>query len=102
MNDIQANNDFHNPVYSDTRLNPRHLNLYCALFDLWKYKAFPESFRITRKDLMKATPIKSIATYHKCITDLHELGYIIYQPSYNPKEGSLVAISKMVCNSPRH
>ncbi|WP_241277905.1 MULTISPECIES: hypothetical protein [Chryseobacterium] len=41
---------------------------------------------------MKLGKIKSFATYHKCIRDLHNAGFIIYSPSYNSYKGSLVEI----------
>lgn len=39
---------------------------------------------------MRISKICSKVTYHKCIKELHEKGYIIYEPSYNPFKGSLV------------
>jgi hypothetical protein len=39
---------------------------------------------------MAFSKVASIATYHKCIKELDEYGYIRYQPSYHPKLGSQV------------
>lgn len=39
---------------------------------------------------MKLCKIGSFHTYHKCLNDLHSLGYINYVPSHNPLKGSLV------------
>lgn len=39
---------------------------------------------------MRISKICSKATYHKCMRELHEKGYVIYEPSYNPFRGSLV------------
>jgi hypothetical protein len=39
---------------------------------------------------MRISKISAKATYHKCIKDLHNFGYIQYIPSYNPFKGSLV------------
>jgi len=39
---------------------------------------------------MKVCKISSNATYHKCIKELNEFGYLRYSPSYNPYKGSLV------------
>ncbi len=36
--------------------------------------------------------ISSKATYHKCLKNLHNLGYINYEPSYNPFKGSHVIL----------
>ena len=39
---------------------------------------------------MRISKISSRATYHKCLKNLHSLGYINYEPSYNPFKGSHV------------
>ena len=39
---------------------------------------------------MRICKISSKATYHKCMRDLNEKGYVKYEPSYNPYKGSLI------------
>ena len=39
---------------------------------------------------MATAKISGLATYHKCIKDLHAFGYIQYKPSYNPGTTSKV------------
>jgi hypothetical protein len=39
---------------------------------------------------MKISKIGARATYHKCITELHQWGYLKYKPSHNPLKGSLI------------
>ncbi len=39
---------------------------------------------------MEVAKISGLATYHKCIKDLHDYGYIQYEPSYNPAVSSQV------------
>jgi hypothetical protein len=41
---------------------------------------------------MRISKISSKATYHKCLKNLHALGYVDYQPSYNPFRGSHVIL----------
>jgi len=52
---------------------------------------------------MNLAKIKSFATYHKCIKELHNAGFIIYSPSYNPYKGSLIEIidfeSEEICGN---
>ncbi|SEM70008.1 hypothetical protein SAMN05192574_101515 [Mucilaginibacter gossypiicola] len=74
----------------DNRLLPTHLSLFTGLFVCWQRNGFISPFSVTRKILMAFSKIASIATYHKCIRELNECGYIRYQPSYHPKQGSLV------------
>lgn len=74
----------------DQRLIATHISLLSALFVQWQRNGFASPFAVTRRELMAFSKIASIATYHKCIRELDEYGYIRYQPSYHPKLGSQV------------
>ena len=74
----------------DVRLNATHVSLFTGLFVHWQRNGYANPFSITRKAIMTFSKIASIATYHKCIKELDEYGYIRYQPSYHPKLGSQV------------
>ncbi|SJN18513.1 hypothetical protein [Sphingobacterium sp. JB170] len=74
----------------DNRLLATHVSLFTALFICWQRSGFASPFAVTRRTLMAFSKIASIATYHKCMRELHEYGYIRYQPSYHPAKGSLV------------
>jgi hypothetical protein len=41
---------------------------------------------------MKLSRIQSKSTYHKAISELVDLGYISYRPSFHPKEGSEITL----------
>ena len=73
----------------DNRLMATHISLFTALFISWQRGGFISPFAVTRRTLMAYSRIASIATYHKCMRELDEYGYIRYQPSYHPKLGSL-------------
>jgi hypothetical protein len=75
---------------ADTRLNTMHTSLFSGLFLQWQHSGFSNPFPVTRKSLMRNSKIASIATYHKCIKELNEYGYLYYQPSYHPTEGSRI------------
>lgn len=75
---------------TDRRLMASHVSLFTALFVCWQRNGFFSPFAITRKTLMAFSKIASIATYHKCMRELDEYGYIRYQSSYHPTKGSLV------------
>lgn len=74
----------------DNRLLPTHLSLFTGLFVCWQRNGFASPFGVTRNTLMAFSKVASIATYHKCIKELDEYGYIRYEPSYHPKLGSQV------------
>jgi hypothetical protein len=77
-------------IAKNTTLMATHVSLYAALFASWQQCGYTCPFHVKRRQLMAFAKIASIATYHKCIRELDSLGYIQYQPSYHPKQGSLV------------
>jgi len=74
----------------DQRLLATHISLFTAMFVAWQQNGYASPFAVTRKGLMAFSKIASVATYHKCIKELDEFGYIRYQPSFHPKIGSLI------------
>jgi len=90
MNYILQLSGFFQKVAIDDRLNPTHVSLYMAVFQYWNAERFQNPVSISRQELMRISKISAKATYHKCIKDLHNYGYIQYLPSYNPFKGSLV------------
>jgi hypothetical protein len=81
---------FFERVASDDRLNPTHISMYVSLFQFWNASRFQNPISISRNELMKVSKISAKATYHKCIRELNDYGYLQYRPSYNPFKGSLV------------
>lgn len=74
----------------DSRLNPTHISLYLAFFQIWNYNRFRESFHVNREDVMRLSKIGSKSTYHRCTKELHRYKYLIYEPSHNPFKGSVI------------
>jgi len=90
MNYIKHLTGFFEKVAIDKALNPTHISLYMSLFQFWNCNRFKNPISISRDELMRISKISSKATYHKCLKNLHSLGYINYEPSYNPFKGSHV------------
>lgn len=90
MNYIKHLTGFFEKIINDHSLNPTHISLYISLFQCWNLNRFQNPISITRDEVMRISKICSKATYHKCIKELHEKGYLVYEPSYNPFRGSLV------------
>lgn len=84
--------NFFGSVIQDSRMYPSHISLYVSLFQLWSMNRFQNPFRISRKEVMKLSKIKSFATYHKCIKEIQNAGFITYSPTYNSCEGSSIKI----------
>jgi len=90
MNYIKHLTGFFDRVVPDDRLNPTHISLYLSLFQFWNVNRFQNPISICREEVMRVSKICAKATYHKCMKDLHNYGYVKYIPSYNPFKGSLV------------
>lgn len=90
MNYIKHLTGFFEKVATDKTLNPTHVSLYMSLFQFWNCNRFKNPISISRDEVMRISKISSKATYHKCLKNLHSLGYINYEPSYNPFKGSQV------------
>ena len=74
----------------DNRLNPSHISLYMALFQIWNDYHFKASFYINRAEVMDLSKLGSKTTYHRCIKELSHWKYILYEPSHNPFRGSTI------------
>lgn len=74
----------------DGRLNPTHISLYVALFQLWNMYHFPETFYINRQEVMVLAKLGSKSTYHRSIKDLSHWSYLLYSPSKNKFKGSQI------------
>ncbi|SIQ20175.1 hypothetical protein [Maribacter ulvicola] len=74
----------------DSRLNPTHISLYVALFQLWNTNFFKDEFYINREEVMGFSKIGSKSTYHRCIKELSHWKYLLYTPSHNPFKGSRI------------
>lgn len=90
MNYIKHLAGFFERVAIDERLNPTHVSMYVSLFQFWNASRFQNPISISRNELMKVSKIRAKATYHKCMKELNDFGYLQYKPSYNPFKGSLV------------
>ncbi len=70
-----------------------------ALFQSWNINRFQNPISITRNEVMRISKIFSKATYHKCVNELHQKGYINYEPSHNPFKGSLIWVIELEDNT---
>jgi len=83
---------FYQLAEKDQRIRPNHISMYTGLFYLWTLNESKTPYQISRRQLMKVSKINSYATYHKCIKELVDFGFISYSPSYHPGNGSSVSL----------
>ena len=90
MNYIKHLSGFFDRVAADECLNPSHITMYLGLFQIWNANRFRNPISIARSELMRLSKVSAKSTYHKCLKDLHQMGYLQYLPSTNPLKGSKV------------
>ena len=81
-------NEMYIRIYEDDRLHPSHISIYFSLFQYWNLNRFQNPFSVARFEIMKLAKIKSPNTYSKCVKELMSWGYLKYEPSHNPYQGS--------------
>jgi hypothetical protein len=80
---------FFKTIDNDPRISVTHISLFCVLFKLGlEQKVQP--ILIMAPELMKLAKISGLGTYHRCIRDLHNFGYIKYEPSFNHRKKSKI------------
>jgi len=77
--------DFFKAIEDDPRVNSRHVSLYVSLFQFWINKDAANPLELFSKEVMGLCKISASSTYHKTIKELHEFGYINYDPSFKSK-----------------
>ena len=75
---------FYEKACADSRLSPTHLSLYLALLHELYNKTNQQSLVLNRVLIMDKAKISSRVTYHKCMRELHQYGYINYTPNNMP------------------
>lgn len=100
MNYIKHLTEFFDRAIQDQKLNPTHISLYIVLFHFWTTNHFQNPISITRGEVMHLSKIASKATYHKCIKELNDKGFLKYEPSFNPYKGSNVHLINFAATNP--
>lgn len=85
--------NFFESIKEDSRIGPIHISLYMAILQHRNENGYGARVFAFSKDLMKRAKISGVATYHRTIRQLHEYGYIQYEPSYNHFAKSLFCLS---------
>jgi len=77
-------------IGDDNSLHTTHISLLTAIFICWQGNKFQSPFMVSRRMLMAYSKIASKTTYHKCLGELLEKGYIDYKPSFHPRLASVI------------
>jgi len=92
MEALKPLSDFFLAIEDDCRISITHIGIYAALLQYWKEHQYANPFQVFSYEIMEKAKISASTTYHKCIRDLSDYGYIRYIPSYKRNQGSKVYI----------
>jgi len=81
---------FLSAVNNDQRIGPVHISLFVVIVKEWTKNNCKSPLFIPTSDLMHLSKISARTTYYKTLKELHEYGYILYNPSHNSFKGSLI------------
>jgi len=84
---------FQRSIAGDARISPAHISVYLAIFLLYDRQG-TQPVMASKKTIAGAAKI-SETTYHRCMQQLQEYGYIQYVPSFDPKKMSKIYISPL-------
>jgi hypothetical protein len=83
---------FMEAIRNDPRITPYHVSLFLAIAHFRGCGGSGDRMCAFSHELMPLAKISSGATYHKCVRELSDYGYIRYTPSYNRFEGSFIEL----------
>lgn len=86
---------FFEAIESDARISITHIGVFAALLQYRMQNGNTNPIQAFSYEIMKIAKLSSAITYHKCIRELSEYGYIKYVPSFNRKKGSRIYLSGM-------
>lgn len=82
--------DFFKAIEKDYRISITHIGIYAALLQFRADRGFINPVKAYRHEIMKIAKITGPVTYHKCIRELNEYGYINYIPKKNRNQRSTI------------
>ena len=88
--DLNIFKDLITALVKDCRITVWHMGTIMGIIQLATENNLSASICISRRKVMERGHINNFVTYHKCIRELQEFGYIRYEPSYHPGIGSKV------------
>jgi len=95
MKQLELLERFLNAAAEDPFIHPAHISLYVTLLYYWKRQDFINPVDVRRDKLMKQAKITGRTTYQRCLRELRERGYILYEPKYNRFVNSCIYLKEI-------
>jgi hypothetical protein len=94
MDTLKPLTDFFSAIEKDFRISSTHIAIYAALLQYRQVKGFINPINAYRYEIMEIAKISGPYTYHKCMKELSEYGYIRYVPTRKRNQRSAVHFSE--------
>jgi hypothetical protein len=82
--------DFFSAIEQDGRISITHIGIYAALLQYRIENGFVNPIQVFGHEIMRIAKVSAPITYHKCVKELSEYGYINYMPSFKRNQGSKI------------
>jgi hypothetical protein len=86
--------EFMKAIQSDGRIGATHIAIYAALLMCWRESYYSQPLIVYSYEVMKIAKIRAPSTYYSALADLHDLGYLRYEPSFNKYQGSRIYLNQ--------
>lgn len=90
METLKPLSDFFAAVKKDYRISVTHIGIYAALLQFRTDKGFINPIEAYRYEIMEIAKISAPITYHKCMRELDEYGYLSYRPTKKKNQRSKI------------
>lgn len=90
MEQLNPLSDFFSAIQRDGRISITHIGIYAALLQYRIDNGFINPIQVFSHEIMQLAKISAPITYHKCVRELSEYGYINYMPSFKRNQGSKI------------
>ncbi|CAC9976086.1 hypothetical protein FLAPXU55_03810 [Flavobacterium panici] len=90
MENLKPLSDFFKAIENDFRISSTHIAIYMSLLQYRTQNQFVNPIQVYRHDITPIAKISSPHTYHRCIQELSDYGYLKYEPSFKKTQGSKI------------
>jgi SOS-response transcriptional repressor LexA len=93
METLKPLSDFFKAIEKDCRISVTHIGIYAALLQFRADSGFINPIQAYRYEIIDIAKLSSPKTYHKCMRELSEYGYIRYEPTRKRNHRSIIYFS---------
>lgn len=90
METLRPLSDFFEAIENDFRISPSHIAIYTSFLQYWAKNGYGNHIQAYMHDITPIAKISSPYTYYKCVQELHDYGYLVYEPSFKKTQGSKI------------